>query len=567
MQITYILNANLAMYSKLRARRSLFFTLGFALFGITANFTSADVVAPVAPPLCIDSDYCGQGPAIPYNPEPNAEVATGFFIDPVNGSNANKGTSDAESWSDFTNLTKSNIPSGSDVWFKSGTEIAGRLSIVWECSANNRCIVGTYHMRNGLEQRGLPNDKNPGSPDTAQSTWEGFTVQGNYPSGFTKAGRHTPQINIQSAYVTLENLNCWKSSGKCIQVDRYSGGAALIDNVMTHISATASFQSNRDIGGNEIKNSEFSQGAKCWDDQLEGCNTPGQWSSCTAFVTSNDNSFHHNIVRECWGEGIAAFSEAKGLHVYDNKVIWVRSANLYCNGCQDSIWERNMVIGGAHQVAAKTFNRGGDTTGTAMALSYENSSIIAGIAATGNIFRNNFVTGAKKCITFGADTRIEANPEWYISGEFIGNTCVYNDGYWSTAEGPSTQSGALGFHGSIKIINNIFGPNNPDSVFTNCKENSSIANKYVVENYNLYEDDLDDSDCASGANSLTNAKSRLNNINWTNGSAQHVFSIIDFALRSSSDAIDKGPNSLPGLLEGYSKIVRGNPMDIGALEQ
>ena len=118
--------------------------------------------------LCIDLDYCPPNDLIIEQPTSNTPV-TGYFVDSISGSDANSGKSHDQAWRTAAKAEAARLAVGSDVWFKAGGEWEEQLIVDWGGTSGDRAIVGTYHMVDGVEMRGLPNDSDPGSPDTAQS--------------------------------------------------------------------------------------------------------------------------------------------------------------------------------------------------------------------------------------------------------------------------------------------------------------------------------------------------------------------------------------------------------------
>jgi len=533
--------------------------------GAGCIFAAPDSIPPQTPPLCIDSDFCAEAPTIPYNPD---KVLTGYFVDAVAGSDNNSGITNAQAWRTVSRVSKANLPTGADIWFKSGQEWSEAITVDWNCTASNRCIIGTYWMNAGVETRGLPGGGDPGSPDSRQSSWKGATFEGTYPTGFSKVTKYAPLVRARTAYVTFENINCWKSNGACFEVSKDSGGHAIFDNVMAHISATVSYTSNRDIGSNEVKNSEFSKAASCWYDKLDGCDKTNTWSSCTKHIGVNNqnNRFHHNIVRECWGEGMGNSGRTRNNRIYDNIFIWTRSAVLYANGAQNIVFERNIVLGGAGQEAARPYFRNPSNTGNAAKLGFENSSYRASFSATGNIWRNNLFVGTGSCFSIGAESEAEADPDSVIGGAFIGNTCINADTYWHNAEGSAKHESMFRNPGAIIIQNNIFAKRNPLTARVgNCNESRAIKDGWITSSHNLTEEKWTDGDCYD-VSDQENQLARFMRSTFSNPGPAQRYSFLDICIKASSDANDTGTNALDILTTDALGNSRSNqPDDIGAV--
>jgi len=501
----------------------------------------------------------------------------GHFVS-ATGNDSLDGLSDATAWLTTANL--SGLASGSDVFFKSTDEWDSRLIIDWPCEISDRCVVGTYWMNGGVETRGLPSGGLPGSPDTAQSTWECATFHSDFPTTYGTGGdKFKGWVSVETRYATIENICVWKADGVGFQVLGTAGaGDAIFENVLGHLIASSGYTANRDLGNNLFNNSVISQASACWGYQLTGCTTGGAWSSSTKHVRSDGSVFSNNIVRESWGEGMGNSSECDGNVIRDNVFYRNRSTNSYANGCSNVVFERNLYLGcgtiseaecsvaGAVKSLWRTIASA--NTGSAIRLSYENSSYTNGIAATGNIARNNVMINTSTCLSIGAESSAENDLTAYFGIDFIGNTCLaVTSSFWSASDGSSKHVSVYNAPGAVNIKNNIFAlrPN----AGTNCNDNAAgttHSTPYIVSDYNQTDEAWDDNGCA-GTNDQENTVVDFVTASFPEATSPTSYTLSSACLDVLSDAIGNGPNSLTNLTKDALSSTRTIPFDIGALRE
>jgi len=562
------------------------FILTLTLGSMTVNAANGPV-APITPSLCIDSSYCAPPDTIPYKLASAARL-TGYFVDSVFGSNNNSGKSDVRAWRSLSKAKKSELPVGADVWFKTGQESSNTIGVTWGCTENDRCILGTYWMNDGIETRGLPSGGNPGSKYTPQSSWEGHTFVGTYPKGFSKKTKNISAIKAVSGYVTVENLNCWKQNGLCISVDKDSYGHNIFDNVMSYINGIEVYVANRDdeFGGfNEVKNSEFYEVASCWRDEImTGCRELNGWPKCTGHVRSSNNSFHNNLVELCSGEGSGNTEEGGNNRIHDNIFIGTRGLCMYVNGGHDNVFERNICIGGGRQSWADGYERATGDTGGFFSMSWESNGYRKGGAMVGNVFKNNLGIGVKSCLGWGVSSVPGSDGFSTMGLEYIGNTCLLAGQSIFSTNNIGPESAQVFSAGSVVIANNIFGARNPidgdkdgfDAYQpANCVPKNDISNGYVVVFDNLLEGEKwDDPDCA-GSSGLENVGAGLQGksgdaIDYSLAGPGAIadgtrrFGFNDVCIGAASKAIGNGVRS--SKIVGLTRDALNNPRGTGTTD-
>ena len=508
------------------------------------------------------------------------EVVTGWFA-ASSGNNSNNCTSHLTPCLTGSGLKAKGLASGDDVWFLSGDSFQEDFIIDWGCTIGNRCIVGTYHVIDSDPIRGLPSGGLPGSPDTAQSTWECATFYDDFPNTYDASRKFKGQLNLNTRYITAENLCLWKSEGIGVQVQGSAGaGDAIMDNLLVHIAASSGYTANRDLGNNEFMNSVVSQSSGCWGYQKTGCTTGGAWSSCAKHVGSNDNNFHHNIVRECWGEGMGNSGEGDNNRVADSTFYKVRSTNSYANGNSNTLFERNLYLGCGTGIestcALSTFPGDGSesfwrtvasaNSGSAFRLSYENSSYDIGIAADNNIFRNNLIVATASCMSIGAESSAEADLNATIGVFYLGNTCLaVSGGFWSAADGSSKHVSVYKNASAVVIQNNIFALRTGTG--DNCSDSAAGTTNaivYIESDYNQTDKVWDDNGCR-GSNDQENTLVSFANSTWTPATSPTTYEFADACLTGASDAIGNGPTVLANLVADAVERLRVNPFDMGLM--
>jgi len=450
----------------------------------------------------------------------------GFFVDDVAGSDSNNGTSDAEAWETVAKVNSTVATEGADVWFKEGGRWSERLIIDWGGTVGDRALVGTYHMDMGVETRGLSSDTDPGDPDTDPSTWQGAILEQDFPISYDSAFKNLALVDIQSAFVTVENINVYKSNGRGIAVDKQSGGEALIDNVLGDESAMSNFiiaRLNPSVGGGggsaEIKDSEFTLGASCFDvggTGPTGCD--GQWPGCIAIIATDDVNFHDNILSDCFGEGIGMFNRVNGTQIVDNLITEIRQPAIYMNGVQDTFVEGNRVYGelGAFD---------GD-----IALAYENG--VFALNASGNLVQNNLISGTFNCFSLFMQSGPIADASALLGWDVEGNTCAGVSRFINVSLGATDANNNL--TPGVTYTDNLFFDH-----ITGAADNCNMPNSSnITLSRNLTDEPWDDNDC-DGTNDQENKISATLRTDWTTSEID-LPPFSDACLNPTSDGIENG---------------------------
>jgi len=450
--------------------------------------------------------------------------AASYYVRPTGNDNAN-GLSHATAWKSISKVNKHRFKTGDDVYLLSGSKWNDRLAVDWQGTPQNRVIIGSYYINNGVVKIGVkPNSKKP-------------TLSGSYPL-FEKAGarpskRYQGLVQVYANYVTVQNIRVEKSSGNgIILVKNYHH--AIFENNEVDTTAGSSMVFGRKTHSNIMRNNIMRRCAMGWKDKK----WKGTWPLCNGAVGSRNNLIESNLVTDSYGEGIVAFDVGANNNVIrNNTIVVVRTVGIYVDNGANNIVENNIVVGDS---------TGKGNKGVAFALSVEDYPKMR--HATGNIFRNNLAANTVLCFWVGMEPKASAGG-YKVGGEFIGNTCTgMNNTLRSVVKSNNIQA--------FTISNNIF--------YNIKKDNCTFANTSKVDfHYNLWQVKPKRITCQGNGDVVANAK--LTRTNWKNTNPNNIPKATDFRPRVGSPVHRNGLNH-PKVRKDYFGKARPALPTIGAIE-
>ncbi len=373
-------------------------------------------------------------------------LAATYYVKP-GGSDSADGKSHATAWKTIGKVNSHSFKTGDDVYFLAGGSWKlEKLQIDWSGTATNRVIVGAYFMNNsGNETPGVPSGTGKpriiGSytgkcPGTVVGSC--IDVKSAVPSGVW-----TGLVGISGNYVTLRNMRVQNSAGRGIVVNNdYS--YAILENNEVYYTAANSTIFNRGSSHNIFRNNDTSYCAMGWR-HGDWKKIAKHWPTCNSAVTSNYNIFEGNYVHESYGEGIVMLKDAQYNIIRDNKIVAVRSANIYLDNSSNNIVENNIMVGDrdgefTHGKAADGHKYGGGLT--IRVEGYNNAT-----DAVNNIVRNNLLVRSGGIVmSIFENAKVQGRK---VGGKIFNNTLIETRKYLALNEGSE-------FYGPTEIANNIF---------------------------------------------------------------------------------------------------------------
>ncbi len=500
-------------------------------------------------------------------------LATSYYVKP-DGNDGADGKSHAAAWKTIGKVNAHAFKTGDDVYFLAGGSWKlERLVIDWSGAATNRVIVGAYYMFNGQETPGVPSGtgkpriigsytgKCPGEIGSCIDT-----------STAVPAGVWTGLVGISGNYVTLRNMRVQNSAGRGIVVNNdYS--YAILENNEVYYTAANSTLFNRGSSHNILRNNDTSYCAMGWK-HGDWKKIANHWPTCNSAVRSNYNIFEGNYVHESYGEGIVMLKDAQYNIIRGNKIVAVRSANIYLDNSSNNIVENNILIGDRDGEFTHGRSRAdGHRYGGGIAVRVEGYKRTSD--AVNNVVRNNILVRTGPCLSMGLIKKAKKSKS-KIGVKFIHNTCVEPRSYISLLSKSRAYANTL-------IANNIF-VGSPQGE-TSCKIRPN-ANVLLVHNH--WSEKQIDKRCKEEVGGII-GDPKLSRVDWANVGIRFIPDIGDFVLGPGSSAhkagkniqdntyngqflqagqlVTKCGNSHPGGSYDFTCRQRSNPPDIGAISK
>jgi len=450
--------------------------------------------------------------------------AASYYVRPTGNDNAN-GLSHATAWKSINRVNKHRFKTGDDVYLLSGGKWNSRLAVDWQGTSNNRVIIGSYYIKNGVEKIGVkPKTKKP-------------TLSGSYPlfesAKARPARRYQGLVQVYANYVTVQNLRVEKSSGIGINlVKNYHH--AIFENNEVDITAGSSMLFERKTHSNIMRKNIMRQCGRAWKDKK----SKGTWPICNGAVGSRNNLIENNLVTDSYGEGIVAYGVGADNNIIrKNTIVVVRTVGIYVDNGANNIVENNIIAGDS---------TGKGNKGSAFALNVEDYPKMKN--ATGNIFRNNLAANTVTCFWMGMEPKAIAGG-YKVGGEFIGNTCTGMERTLrSTVKANNIQR--------FTVSNNIF--------YDMKKNDCAFANTSKVNfQYNLWQVKPRSITCQGNGDVIANAK--LTKSNWKTTNPRNIPKAMDFKPRPGSPVHRNGLNHAK-IRKDYFGKVRPVLPTIGAIE-
>ncbi len=349
--------------------------------------------------------------------------AATYYVDATKVSDNNTGLSDKQAWKTLTKFNNIVLETGSDVYFKCGETWKGQLNVRWAGTPSDRAIIGAYHM---------PGDKEVLTCLTSASkpVFSGGYVTaeniGNIPRLL-----YSGLIEIRASYVTVRDLHLKNSSGDGITIQKGKNVYSIVeDNIFTKMTG-AFVRAYSDYA--MIRNN---RGSKCVWSEFDKIKPYATHPVCLAIIDSDYSVIENNVITQLYGEAIGSVRGNYNI-IRNNVISNGKYVGIYSNGGLGTVIENNIIVGDGD----KKPNSAG------IAVSVETNA--ADYHDTGNIIRNNLISGVSKCFYSGMFPAAKNNNR-RTGGKFIGNTCV------SVGIAIAFPQDAV-FYSSWEIANNIFG--------------------------------------------------------------------------------------------------------------
>jgi len=361
--------------------------------------------------------------------------AQSYYVKNGGDDNAD-GLSDATAWATIFKVNRHPFNVGDDVYFKVGSRWDRQnIQINWSGTAEDRAVIGAYHMSAGKEVVGVP------------SGFSKPTLVGDYKNA-TNIGNSPNQIYlglitvIKGSYVTIQNFDVKDSSAFGITI----GGGGNVHNIIENnevdhtVGASYFFYSGSDYV--IVRNNVAS---RCNWSKADGIMPYHNHPPCMGLQGSNYGLIENNSLHDLYGEGIDLLQNANFNIVRENLIAHANNPHIYIDNAANNIIENNIILGKG------VYNDFGVGPGIASTVESQPAKMYSN---SNNIIRNNIIAGVSHCI-FADIWKEPIAAGKTSSGKIIGNTCVNsNYGVYFT----ESSSKFLNW----EIANNIFWDINKD---------------------------------------------------------------------------------------------------------
>jgi len=473
----------------------------------------------------------------------NTAMATTYYVKP-NGDDAANGKSHATAWKSIGQVNSFSAQTGDDVYFLAGGSWNKKqLSINWNGTDSNRAIIGSYYMNNGNETIGVPSGTNKptiiGSYTGPCSGAAGSCIN---TSGAVPSGGYAGLIQVNANYVTIQNLRAQNSAGRGIVLNT-NYHHAIFEGNEVYYTAGNSIIFNRGTSYNIMRNNDTSLCAIGWK-QGDWIAVSKTWPTCNSAVESHHNIFEGNYVHESYGEGIVMLIGSSYNIVRGNKIVGVRSTNIYMDNGSNNIIENNILIG--DRDGEYTYNNAPDGHKYGGGIDVKVESYSKMYDSVNNIVRNNllFRTGG---LLMGLEPEAELEGR-KLGVKFLNNTLIETASYIKLNDDSQ-------FYDSVEIANNIFYGS---LIAENgCK---ITPTQNVNVHHNHWGDLQNDADCIGNSGDTT-GNPKLSRTNWDSVSITNIPSADDFKPKSDSPVINSAKaqtNSVFSLEFNHANELTGN---------
>ena len=487
-------------------------------------FISSNTYSVLSVPsgLCINNSTCANSADTTID-KPNA-----YFVKP-NGNDDADGKSHATAWKTTNKVNNFHFKQGDDVYFLAGgTWTKQILKVDWSGTADNRVIIGAYHIKHGVETAGVLEGVDK---PTLTGGYTSSTSLGNVPTS-TFAGL----ISIsESPYVTIQNMKVKDSSGYGI-VASASPHAIIENNDVIRVAGSSA----RALAGSDysiIRNNTMIQSTWSIEDGIKpveyGSHPPCIGVKQSDYVTVENNKLHQLHCEAIATVGGADFTVMRGNLITDGRYV-----GLYVNGSANALVENNIVLGNGSGEAVRM---------SGISVSVETGKILEN--ATNIVIRNNLIAGVTSCFNTWLHKPAKEKG-MFTSGVFIGNSCV------GTNNGISFVAAPQHF-GTWLVANNLVwdtadkacsAPTDPDITFLN----------------NSWGTNPGDADC-DGVGDIYGNPMLTTTTDFRDFGKDNLATAKDFTPQADSPVIGAG-KSFTELKKDYLGITRANPTSIGAIE-
>ncbi len=481
-------------------------------------------------------------------------TAADFYVS-NNGDDSNDGRSHISAWRTVDKVNSANIPSGSNVYFRSGDVWHDQqLKVNWGGSASDPAEIDCYVVRSGAARVCRSSDPKPeinGSLEASCLADLSCTIHGEHHDGSSgprsiPASRWEGLIAINASHVHVRNFRIRESAGAAIVTANSQDLRGFVfENLDVSLTANRLIAFGRDTRDMIVRNSTFSKYNYCdYGSADEGawdiCSGPGWPGGIFIWDAPNANALiENNTVTQGFGEGINCLQSSHVI-IRGNRVGNLRSARIYLDNCSDTVVENNITWGDPDLNWHFT-----ELGGTGVAVSLEKYKFQG--PSVRNLIRNNIISGIGTCFSVA----IQEEGDWRLGAEIYGNTCLHPTNYGINFSNKLTAENVVG----MIVKNNIFYAPNIRS--KECQVSSSVAS--VVDfGYNLFSSSSkSDSGCFGPGTVFDNPETPASPNDASRWSYTRQPRSADFALDRTSPAFSAG-TSLLADIDHVSNIPMSN---------
>jgi len=316
------------------------------------------------------------------------------------GDDSADGRSHGTAWASLGRVAQHKFGPGDQILLHSGDTWSGeQLRVDWSGTVSNYTVIGAYHLRNGVETRGVSGSKP--------------TISGGKR---LPRDRHQGLIEITGDYVRIENLTLVDSGGRGVSLR--GADFAQVVNMTTRGTYDSGIKSN---GSRSV----LVENCFVTDSNRAHLDGASAWGAAIVGVESPRFTVRGSTVTKVYGEGINANHGSHESLIEGNRVFGARALGIYVDASRDVTIRRNMVLG----ISDPAFWRSGDNVGSGIVVNNEKyhykgygGDLDIGVQSTNVKVYANLVAYTQQGIAFWGNM-----PESRFDGaEIYNNTLVDN---------------------------------------------------------------------------------------------------------------------------------------------
>lgn len=428
-------------------------------------------------------------------------VATGKFVD-CSAVSSGDG-SYANPWNSVGAIT--GMTTGQDLWFKaSASNCPTRLVVSWSGTAADYATVGTYYSFGGVPYQLMPDDPSlwpgvytwsHGSPAKFTGTYAASCSvtrggTGTCPfdtAGAVPASRFQALVEVTGNFVKVQSIESKDSAGYGFASQQTGGHDVIFDSVIVNYSAATGIlrtvATDMTVRNSWIRGASVA-GTKGGDSMptfqnYGACLASTRTTSAVSGIYPGSRAlFEHNEVADCYGEGIDTLLTSADA-IVGNLVYGTGSAAIYCERCQNTVIEKNIVLGSEGSLLAGVSNR-------SLEVGMEEFNYDSTVNIVGVTIRNNLIANTASCLNLSSLTALNQASN-SATFQFLGNTCYGVTGaYINGLSGSSRPARALV---GIVIADNVFDRTQSASPTSACAVTSGAGVTFHHNGWSALQND------------------------------------------------------------------------------